>query len=212
MEITSDDQPVLEILQQVGFSDPAKLRGLLTSAEPNMAKVFFFMLTQKHDTTTLPWDGSSSGGPIFYEHSFGAEQWSDLSHGFAESRSLGSFGASFENATLFLPEAALPTADLYDESIPHLATNSVKLMTVIEQFLRIKHFEFLVPDDRSLYARNQTLNVCLCVRATYEGPETMSVKVHDMGGARDQFVIFVRQLKQLLLAIDGNMEDMESFV
>jgi BR serine/threonine kinase len=73
IELTDADRPTIEILRQVGFADLDELRKQLTADSPNMAKVFFSMLT--HPDPVLSWQHESlfisplsDNEPVFIDH------------------------------------------------------------------------------------------------------------------------------------------------
>lgn len=56
IQIGTDEEYYVQCLQQIGFSDTHELKKLLTSNTPNMAKVFYFMLTERKNIDSIPWD------------------------------------------------------------------------------------------------------------------------------------------------------------
>lgn len=72
IQITPEDEGAIQCLQQVGFDDLDQLTAMLTSNKPNMAKVFYFMLTQRQNIDSIPWSAFE-----------GAHKPRDLFSGFA---------------------------------------------------------------------------------------------------------------------------------
>ncbi|OHS98651.1 hypothetical protein TRFO_34906 [Tritrichomonas foetus] len=60
IEIGEQDEEAINCLQQVGFNDREELLSLLSSDSPNMAKVFFFMLTQRQNIDSIPWGNTNN--------------------------------------------------------------------------------------------------------------------------------------------------------
>lgn len=56
IQIGADEEYYVQCLQQIGFNDVDELKKLLTSSTPNMAKVFYFMLTERKNIDSIPWD------------------------------------------------------------------------------------------------------------------------------------------------------------
>lgn len=56
IEIGPNEEYYVQCLQQIGFSDIDELKKMLTSNTPSMAKVFYFMLTERKNIDSIPWD------------------------------------------------------------------------------------------------------------------------------------------------------------
>ena len=210
IELKEDgDMQALEVLQQVGFSDPVELKRQLTCDKANMAKVFYFMLTQKNDMATLPWDGAVGVDNTFLDHSFGNEPYG-IMRDLVESRSIGSFFSPFESAVPLVPDQAGSDQYGMDESLPCMKIDSVHLGLRLQDFFRDHSFEFLVPDDRTMYARNEVTSLCVCLKAAYVDTETMSLKVHEMSGGVDQFQLLVMQLRIALQDLERGVGDADA--
>jgi hypothetical protein len=203
IELTDADAPTLGILQQIAFPDLDELRAQLISDGPNMAKVFFAMLTQATDDWLMQQDRvdkSPSLGDL--DHFFADHEQQQLARNLIRSGYSGSFTGSvcesFRTAARFSlhADATLVTGE---ETIDDLETQASDLMAILQEFTRVSGFIFLHPDYRLLIVRNPATGALFRLRAAYTDETKMSLTVKQIRGEDgEEFPRFVGEVSALL--------------
>jgi serine/threonine protein kinase len=199
IELSDSDRPTIEILQQVGFADVEDLRKQLTADTPNMAKVFFVMLTQT-DLESIAALSAASEADFGDPGRVGGQASSDsLSASLCES---------FMHATRFPTSTSVPFCDT--ETIYGLETHASRLMSLLQAFCRGRGETFLHPDDRTLIVVNQSGIPTQKLKATYVDERRMSLDVSLLAADEpDSFGPFFNDVKLAvadLIADPGAME------
>jgi serine/threonine protein kinase len=214
IQLTDAETPTLGVLQQIAFPDLDELRAQLTSDGPNMAKVFFAMLTQSADDWLMQQDridrSPSLGGldQFFAEH-----EQQQLARSLIHSGSFGSFTGSlcesFRTAARFTvhADASIVTGD---ETIYDLETQASDLMAILQEFARVSGLTFLHPDYRLLILRNPATGALFKLRAGYTAETKMSLTIKQIRGEESgEFPHFLDEVSALLrdLVVPQKSED-----
>lgn len=194
-----DDDASLEALQQVGFTDTNELRRLLQSNEPNMAKVFFFMLTTTQDVESIDWESATiatpSDNPAFM---ISGEEGSNYLIEHTPPFNL----SSFETATKWGPQPIVTpiseSGELTEGVIQNISTCPVGLMHLLQQFLTFRKFRFFYPDEFTLVCKNQEGDVYVTLTSYFETPMTMALKIQTYKASIHQYSAFVKAVSALV--------------
>jgi hypothetical protein len=146
--LTDSDSRTIETLRHIGFSDIDELRTQLESEGPNMAKVFFSMLT-----STMPWqlDVAAPRPPIGE-----VDEANDAHPAIPRESSMdslsGSLSESLRQASRYPAVSSVEGCD--QAAIGGLETDASALLTILQRFFRERGLAFLHPDDRTLIVVN----------------------------------------------------------
>jgi BR serine/threonine kinase len=197
VELTEADTASIEILQQVGFVDLDELKAQLTADTPNMAKVFFSMLTQTDPILAWQREGVATFASLGHIEPASSEShpidYGGISHHSSDSLS-ASLCESFRHAARF---PAVPAAAYCDDDvIDGIETHASGLMCLLQQMCRAKGFTFLHPDDRTLIVLAPGGLALYRLRAAYIDEQRMSLDIKLIAPEeKGSFVPFVADLR-----------------
>ena len=219
IQISENDAEAINCLKQVGFHDMDELMSLLQAPSPNMAKVFFFMLTQRQNVDNIPWDKAISaeaiaathenennndipslprmGSITLYEHQFGGFNSPGIDFINPLPSSSASLCESFENAQQWLGGNITQT-NIEEHVIQHINTNATEIMSILQTFLLTRNFDFFHPDYEQLVAKNKQNNLCITLNADYENEAQMELSIQFNSGPTELFNSFVNQIMNLI--------------
>ncbi|KAH0791400.1 CAMK family protein kinase [Histomonas meleagridis] len=197
---TEEDKPKLDCLQQIGFSDLEKLKSLLQSDQPNMAKVFFFMLSQQQESL---WDEEvldSVEDIAFHDLAESPDSLLFLSPDIASTPSLCE---SFENAHVWLNnEQSTQTLASFEYPIQGIKISCVDLMLTIQQFLVGESYKFLFPNERFIIAKNDVLQMRVNFIVEYESDDSVVLYIQMVSGVLEKFQNLVKSVNAVLLMME----------
>jgi hypothetical protein len=71
-------------------------------------------------------------------------------------------------------------------------------MVVLQEFQRNRGFEFLHPDDRTLYARSVVSDASFSYSVVYEEPGVVTLTVKQIAGSGEQMGGMIRMIRELV--------------
>jgi hypothetical protein len=201
----------LEILQQTGFPELDDLKAQLASDSPNMAKVFFAMLTQTAELPLIERDGTSHAISVCEEKDklLCDVNQPQLDRSFLRPGSAGFTGSMCEsfNHAARVTIGAYPLAT--NETIYNLEIQTAELMMLLQAFARSRSFPFLHPDDRTLIVSNPANGSTLRFVGIYLDERRMSLAIQQVQAAEPgEFLALVAQIRDVLRGfVGGQSED-----
>lgn len=203
---------VVDVLNQIGFTDAAELTEQLQSSDNSMAKVFVAMLASTMDLEQLPWELAHSGPPrpqIDTEFVEGAgEAVGDpmqVENPFHRQDRKPPVGCASVESYSFAarPDWAIgetPATEILDEmSFETYGIPARELMAKVQILLGNLPFQWFHPNPVQIFARTQDGTLYVSVLGTFRTTDdvTLTVNLHKGNGAMfrelaEQIGVFVK--------------------
>lgn len=212
--ITSENESTLNSLNHVGFRDREHLINQLHSNLPNMAKVFFLMLTEPFDPDILPWGQkqtekpSSSSNQLFFEHPFVFPVDNDaLLEDPFEAKSPSSYNSpiSVNNSLNFYNSDWVPnpTQIIYEQeqNVRNLMMTMPSLMTTLQTYFTNDHYDWFHPNDRTIVVRYSMAPIYINLQGIFNEIENgiaINLCVKMIRGTAEDFFNFFELISKLL--------------
>ncbi|OHS99306.1 putative CAMK family protein kinase [Tritrichomonas foetus] len=223
--ISSQNDSTLDSLQQIGFVDRSNLLTLLQSDTPNMAKVFYLMLTQPFDLETLPWGKpmmSRSYPNLIFEHPFVFPV--DYDSNYTDPFDLSSSQQSSPynsplNASVYNMDQSdwvpNPPQIIYEQeqNIRNISLSMPLLMLTLQKFFTEKEYDWFHPNDRTIVTKqiSMSLPFYITLLGIYDEKDitkiTLCVKMTK--GTADDFYMFFEMTRSLLSSYIEIVSDIE---
>lgn len=217
IEISLGNESTLDSLNHIGFRDREQLLNQLQSNLPNMAKVFFLMLTEPFDPDSLPWGqnqpkNQSNANQLFFEHPFVFPIDNDaLLEDPFECKSPSSYNSpnNMNNSFNFYNSEWVPnpTQIIYEQeqNVRNLMMTMPSLMSKLQTYFTSNHYDWFHPNDRTIVVRYSMAPIYINLQGILNKNEndndsesTINLCVKMIRGTADDFFTFFEMIKNLL--------------
>ena len=214
IEISVENESTLDSLNHIGFRDREQLINQLQSSMPNMAKVFFLMLTEPFDPDILPWGQKQtekrSSDQLFFEHPFVFPVDNDaLLEDPFEVKSPSSYNSpiSHNNSLNFYNSDWVPnpTHIIYEQeqNVRNLMVTMPALMTTLQDYFTTNHYDWFHPNDRTIVVRYSMAPIYINLQGIFnesenENGRTINLCVKMIRGTAEDFFTFFEMISNLL--------------
>lgn len=210
IDITTLSDDVLEVLNQIGFTNTEELTEQLETTENTMAKIFVKMLTTGCDLEQLPWEDAYSGPPkplidpsvitTSEESNFPAQPMTDALHRFKENpipqQSIEMYSVANR------PDWALnetPGTEVFEEeSIETYGIRNWAIMCQLQKLLGDMNFQWFHPDPLTIFARTLDDSLIVSLVGTYRTADDLTIYAKLHKGDASKFKDFVQSVSEAI--------------
>lgn len=207
--ITAENELILDSLNHIGFRDREQLIKQLQSTLPNMAKVFFLMLTEPFDPDTLPWGQTliskrSSDEQLFFEHPFVFPvDYDALLEDPFEVKSPPSCSSPIGNSLTIYNSDWVPTPMpiIYEQeqNVRNLVMTMPSLMTSLQTFFTSNNYDWFHPNDRNIVVRYSMAPIYINLQGIFnENGTTINLCIKMIRGTAEDFFSFFEMIRNML--------------
>lgn len=196
--LSLSDESLLPALVQIGFSDVSELVNQLSSNTPNMAKVFYRMLSQPFDPQKVEWGKSAEPAEWFEdEHPFLAPMdYQAVSSDPCDSPVIGRSMSPCEPCE-WLPQMQAVAIFQQEQEIPNINISVPEAMTIIQHSFGGAGYLWYHPNDRTMLLKDPRAEIFVSLIANLDSQQLITLVVKMCNGSNEQFQSFFEQVDVL---------------
>ena len=201
------DQSILPALQQIGFADTSELVEMLSSDVPNMAKIFYVMLSQPFDPQKLDWGKSVEPVSSFEcEHPFVTPiDYQAISSDPCDSipgRSLSPC-----EPCEWLPKVQPVAIYQQEQELRNISLGMPETMAILQKFLGMYGYLWYHPNDRTIILKDPNIDLFMSLIGSFDEHCLITLTVKMCNGSNEQFQTFFETVEVLFDSHIRTVED-----
>ena len=207
---------ILNFLQKIGYCEPQEIAEDFASPQPTMAKVFYFMMTSHATFSQIDWSQSlitkeepeisdaimlnTNGSPY------------SLTDSFSKKFSFGT-PAEVSTSLAFRPDWVMASSESLDYIQAYEVNSTLSitnLMLAVQMLMRKLEMQYFHPDDFTLLARQESINLYVFFQASYAPNSTLEnpithLQVQLGSGLGESFAIVCRGIEEIIVSMQNGL-------
>lgn len=193
------DESILPALVQIGFSDTNELVEMLSATTPNMAKIFYIMLSQPFDPQKLEWGKLAEPvGSFECEHPFVTPiDYQAVSSDPCDS--IPGRAPSPSEQSEWLPKMQLVAIYQQEQELRNISLGMPEAMTILQRFLGVYGYLWYHPNDRTIILKDPSCELFMSLIGSFDEHRLITLTVKMCNGSNEQFQAFFETVETLFV-------------